>query len=137
MNILEFGFIIISPDHNIGGLKNTLRSIDNYYANSNSICIVNSETDNKKIKETKEICEVFKGGKTITSLINKGFEKTKKDWNVLIIEGARVCKNLNKKYSIFINGDTDIIFPLIVDYDVYGYPKKIYDTFSNCTLNGI
>jgi hypothetical protein len=25
----------------------------------------------------------------------------------LIIEGARVCKNLNKKYSIFINGDTD------------------------------
>jgi hypothetical protein len=137
MNILNFGFIILSPEHNIGGLKNTLRSIKNYYSDSNIISVVNKDICKEQMKEIKEICEVYKGEKTITSLINKGFEKTKSDWNILIIEGARVSKNLNKKYSFFINSNEDILFPLILDYDIHGYPLKIHDKFYNCTLNGI
>lgn len=134
---LDFGFIILSPEHNIGGLRNTIRSIDTNYGNSNYICVVPKQTKNEQIKEIKEICEVHKGGETITSLINKGFEKTKKDWNILILEGSRIPKNFYKKYEIFIKDNKDIVYPLIIDYDVYGYPKHVYDTFYNCTLNGI
>lgn len=136
MNI-NFGFIILSPDHNIGGLKNTLRSIRNHYIDSDVVSIVQKETNKDRIKEIKELCDVHKGGNTITSLINKGFEKTKSEWNILIMEGARACKNLNRKYSSFISSDCDIIFPLIVEYDIKGYPNKINDKFYNCTLNGI
>ncbi len=136
MNI-NFGFIILSPEHNIGGLKNTLRSIKNYYVDSNVVSIVQKEIKKDQIKEIKELCDVHKGGSTITSLINKGFEKTKSEWNILIIEGARACKNLHRKYCSFIKSDYDIIFPLIVEYDMKGYPSRINDKFYNCTLNGI
>lgn len=136
MNI-NFGFIILCPDHNIGGLKNTLRSIRNNYEDSECLCVVSKEIKADQFKEIKDICEVHKAGKTVTSLINKGFEKTKSDWNVILVEGSRVTKNLNKKYSMWINDYKDILFPLIVDYDFNGYPIKIHDTFYNCTLNGM
>lgn len=137
MNIINFGFIIISPEHNIGGLKNTLRSIDNFSKGSEVVSIVGKEIKEEEIKESRNFCEIYKGGKTITSLINKGFEKTKKEWNIIIIEGARLCKNLCKKYSTFIKSEKDILFPLIIDYDIKGYPKTINNEFHNCTLNGI
>lgn len=137
MKIINFGFIILCPDPNIGGLKNTLRSINNTYPESSVISIVAKDITKEQISEMKEICEVHKGGKTITSLINKGFEKTKCDWSILIIGGARICKNINKKYSFFIESERDVLYPLIIDYDMSGYPINIHNRFENCTLNGM
>lgn len=134
---LNFGFIIISPDNNIGGLKNTIRSIKNNYDDSSIICCVNKQIKNPQLKEMKTICPTFKGGNTITSLINEGYERLDCKWGILLIEGSRICKNLKERYSKWIKSDKDILYPLVVDYDINWYPKKIYDSFYNCTLNGI
>jgi hypothetical protein len=136
MNV-NFGFIILSPEHNIGGLKNTMRSIEGNYKKTECVCVVPKEIKKEQIKEIKELCDVYKGGLTLTSLINKGFEKTKCDWNILILEGSRVPKNFYKKYEIFIQKQEDILYPLIVEHDIYGYVKHIYDKFYDCTINGI
>lgn len=135
--ISNFGFIILSPDHNIGGLKNTIRSLENNYKGSDYICIVPKEIKTEQYKEIKENCKAYKGGLTITSLINKGFEKTKSEWNILIIEGSRVTKSIYKKYNLFIEKEEDILYPLIFENDNYGYKKIIYDKFYDCTINGI
>lgn len=135
---LNFGFIILSPDYNIGGLKNTIRSIKNNYEEEISIiCSVSKSVKSAQLKEMQEVCETYKGGNTITSLINKGYEKLNCDWGILLLEGSRVCKNLQYRYKKWINSEKDILFPLVVDYDINWYPKKIYDSFYNCTINGI
>jgi hypothetical protein len=133
----NLGFIILSTDSNIGGLKNTIRSIQNTVDDYSVISIVNKSIKSDQMKEMQQYCDVYKGGNTITSLINKGFEKTKEEWNVVLMEGARVCKNLKLKYFKWITNEKNIIYPLIVDYNLNGYPNKIHNTFYNCTLNGI
>lgn len=134
---MKLGYVIISPEPNIGGLKNTIRSIRNNYEDSNIICIVNKNIKKEQYAEYKDICEVHKGKDSIVSLINKGFEKTKEEWNLLLIEGSRITKNIEKKYSNWIKSCNDVLYPLIVDYDSKGYPIHIYNEFYNCTLNGI
>jgi len=136
MNI-KFGYIILSLDYNIGGLKNTMRSIKNYYDDSEIVCAVNKDVSKEQFSEIKSVCDAYKGGTSITSLINKAFEKTKSEWNIIIIEGARICKGLEKKYSIWIKDYKDVVFPLVIEHDKNGYVKNINDTFYNCTLNGI
>lgn len=133
----KIGFIILSPENNIGGLKNTIRSIENTTENYSIICSVTKNIKSDQLKEMQQYCSVYKSGDTITSLINKGFEKTKEDWNIVIIEGSRICKNLKSKYFKWITNEKNVIFPLIVEYNLNGYPNKINNTFYNCTLNGI
>jgi hypothetical protein len=133
----NLGFLILSTDHNIGGLKNTIRSIKNNCDNFSITCCVDKSIKSEQLKEMKQFCDVHKGGNTITSLINKGFEKTKEDWNVVLMEGSRICKNLHYKYFRWITNEKNIIFPLIVEYNMNGQPSKINDTFYNCTLNGL
>lgn len=133
----DFGFIILSPNFNIGGLKNTLRSITNNYDNKEIICCVSNLVNKDQFSEMKENCDVYKGGKTITSLINKGFEKINSEWGILILEGSRIYKNIDNKYNKWIKDYKDVLFPLIVDRDRELYPTKIYNAFYNCTLNGL
>jgi len=135
--MLNLGFIILSLDGNIGGLKNTIRSIKNEYPNEPIICSANKSIKPDPYKEMKLICTTYKSGNTITSLINKGFEKSTTEWSVLVMEGSRICKNLVKKYSMWINSEKDIVYPLIIEYNMNGYPCKINNSFYNCTLNGL
>lgn len=135
--MINFGYTILSFDYNIGGLKSTIRSIKNHYENAEIICVVNSDVSKDQIKEMKLSCDCHKAGKTVTSLINKSFDKIKSDWNILIVEGARVSRTLQDKYSYWARSDKDILFPLIVDYDRDGYPIEIHNEFHNCTLNGL
>ena len=39
---MKLGYIIISPENNIGGLKNTIRSITNNYEDAKIVCTVSS-----------------------------------------------------------------------------------------------
>ena len=133
----NLGFIILSVDGNIGGLKNTIRSIQNNSINYSIISVANKSIKSDQLKEMQQYCEVYKGGNTITSLINKGFEKTKEEWNIILIEGSRICKNLKTKYFKWITNNKNIVYPLIAEYNLNGYPSRINNTFYNCTLNGI
>jgi hypothetical protein len=138
MDFKNFGFIILSPDHNIGGLKGTVRSIiNNYSSSTNIICITGKNTKQNQIKEMKEVCKTYKGGDTITSLINTGLEKGHEEWNIIIMEGSWVKKNLHLKYSKWIESYKDVLYSIFINYNKEGYPIKVFKDFEECSLNGI
>lgn len=138
MDLKNFGFIILSPDHNIGGLKGTLRSIlNNYSSFVNVICVTGSDAKAEQVKEMNEICRTYKGGNTITSLINKGLEKGHEEWNIIIMEGSWVKRNLHSRYSTWIKSYKDVLYSIVVNYNKDGFPIKIFKDFEECSLNGI
>lgn len=138
MNLNEFGFIIISPEHNIGGLKGTVRSIvNNYSPGVKIICVTEKGVKSDVFKEMNGICKTYKGGNTITSLINAGFEKGHAEWNIIVMEGCWVKGNLHSKYSTWINSYTDVLYSIVTSYNREGLPLKIYKDFDECTLNGL
>lgn len=138
MNLNELGFIILSPDHNIGGLKGTVRSIiNNYSTGTKIICVTEKGVKSDVFKEMNGICKTYKGGETITSLMNAGLEKGHEDWNIIVMEGSWVKGNLHEKYSRWINSHRDVLYSIYVSYDREGFPSKIYKDFDECSLNGL
>jgi len=135
---LDMGFIILSPEPNIGRLKGTVRSIKNNYSqNARMLCVVEKGTKKPEIDEMKEVCPTFRGGQTVTSLINTGFKNAGSGWNMLIIEGAWLPSGVKYRYSRWMKSEKDILFPIVVNYDRDGNPTKVFGTFSECTINGI
>lgn len=138
MLIDNFNFIILSPDPNIGRLKDTVRSIkNNYDEGANVVCAVEKGIKKQQIEEMREICPTYRGGNSITSLINSGFKHAKTGWSMLIMEGARVPTNLQSRYVKWVTSENDILFPIVVNYNREGMPIKVLSHFSECTLNGI
>jgi len=134
---VDCGFIIISPEHNIGRVLTTVRSIKNYHEDRPFICITDKSVSAPELKELKEICPTYKGGDTIISLINAGFKKGHKGWNMLMMAGATTRKDTFNKYSLFMEDEKDIFFPIVVDYNRDSYPVKVYSSFDDCSLNGL
>jgi hypothetical protein len=110
---MDVGFVILSPDRNAAGLKNTIGSIKLRCYNRNYLCIVGDDANAKDIKEMKEYCPTFKGKNTITSLINLGMKKTKNKWACIVFGGSRVPNCIEKKWSAFAQKDTDVLFPVV------------------------
>lgn len=135
---IDINFVILSPDPNIGRLKGTVRSIKNNYKDDAQIfCSVSKEIKKQQLDEMNEVCPASRGGDTITSIINNGIKNSKSGWTMLIMEGAWLPRNIQYRYSNWIEKNTDILFPIVVSYDKEGMPTKIYNTFAECTLNGI
>jgi hypothetical protein len=134
----KINFIIISPEPNIGRLKGTVRSIkNNYNETSNIICSVEKSIKKNQLDEYKEVCPSFKSGQTITSLINNGIKNANNGWNMLIMEGSWLPKNIEQRYKRWVKREKDILFPIVVNYDREGNITKILNNFSESTLNGI
>lgn len=135
---LNFGFVILSPEHNIGSVSGTVRSIKNKYHNASITCAVGQDTTPSEMKELKQVCpNVWRGKDTITSLINTGMKRGNKEWNILIMEGAWAKSGIIYRYTPFLKNEKDILFPIVADYNRDGIPTKIYKDFETCTLNGI
>lgn len=138
MNILDIGFVILSPEPNVGRLKSTIRSIDRNFGKSTPrLCVFAKKTPPSVIKEIKEICPALRGQDTITSLINIGISKGHKEWNIIVMEGVSVSANIQHKYAIFLKDEKDIFFPIVPDYDRDGIPTKLNNNFPEATLNGL
>lgn len=135
--LLDVGFIILSPEPNIGRLKATLRSIDRNYGNSSRVCIFAKKTPPTVIKEIKAICPAFRGQDTVTSLINTGFSKGHKEWNVIIMEGVCLQSHIHNKYNNFLTDNKNVFFPIVPEYNREGLPIKLNNTFVDSTLNGL
>lgn len=106
---LECGFIILCPDHNINLLQSTAKSIQARY-NIPYICVVDDSA--KDTKELKAVCPTFKGRKTFSSLINTGFKHAPAEWNIIVMAGTKIRANLDQKFSLFVENNKDILFPL-------------------------
>ena len=131
----EFGFVIISPEFNIGRINSTAKSLKNNFPDVPFICCVPKNAVD--VQEIKEICPVHKGKDTITSLINTGLKKGHKKWNLLIFEGSWVREGAAKKLFHFIESEKDILFPIVVQYDPMGKPTNSHTNFVDGSLNGL
>lgn len=110
---MDLGFIILCPDRNIGGLRNTLLSISHNSYNRESLAVVGSDATATEIKTMKEICPIHKGKETITSLINTGMKKLKHEWAFLMFAGSRVQPYVEKKVEQFATTEKDVLFPVV------------------------
>lgn len=110
---MDVGFLILSPDRNIAGLKNTIGSIKLRSYNRDCVCVVGEDASTKDVKEMKELCPTFKGKDTITSLINTGMKKIKNDWVCMLFGGTRVPSVIEKKLEAACKLENEIIYPLV------------------------
>jgi hypothetical protein len=135
---IDINFVILSPDPNIGRLKGTVRSIkNNYKEDANIVCSVRKDIKKPQLDEMNDVCSTLRGGETVTSLINNGMKNSESGWTMMIMEGAWLPRNIQYRYSVWIEKETDVLFPIVVNYDKEGMPTKIYNTFADCTLNGM
>lgn len=135
----SLGFVIISPEPNIARLKDTARSIRLIFGESAKIvCSVSKAIKKDQLDEFKEVCPSFRGGETIMSLINSGMKKAGgQGWRILVMEGARVPSGLEHRYRRWIEGEKDVLFPIVMTHDMEGRPSSVLATFEESTLNGI
>lgn len=123
---IQVGFIVLCPDCNIGHVKTTLSSIKNNYPESKHICVFSEKCHDNDLKEAG--CKAYKGGTTLTSIINEGLSNAPcSEWNFIILAGSWVKRMLDRKFSYFLEGEKDILFPLV--------DKKM--NFVDGTINGI
>lgn len=110
---MDVGFLILCPDKNVLGLKNTLRSIESHSYERSSICLVGSNTSKEECLDINKLCKAYKGGSTITSLINLGMKSISNEWAFIIFSGSRLPVYIEKKWSSFCKTDKDILFPVV------------------------
>lgn len=124
---LDYGFIILCPDSNTALLKSTVSSITARHPDKKFLGVSAASLSAKECKELKKFCDIYKGGSTITSLINTGMEKTKSEWNFILLAGAIVRRKINERFSYFVDNEKDVLFPIV--------DRKT--NFIDATLNGL
>ncbi len=124
---LDFGFIILCPDMNPITLNNTAKSLQLSHPACSVIAVMPAVTKPEMAKRMKEVCSVYKGKDTITSLMNTGMRNLVNDWGIFVMAGTWVKAKIANKLSRFIENDSDILFPIV---------DKIYD-FKHGSLNGL
>tara|TARA_Y100000034_G_scaffold132113_1_gene194335 strand:+ start:5084 stop:5617 length:534 start_codon:yes stop_codon:yes gene_type:complete len=110
---LDVGFVVLCTDNNIGLLKNTVRSLNIYYPKKSCIAVVARTTATEDIDEMKELCPIYRGKGTVTSLINTGLRNGNKEWNLLTVAGAWFKGCEVKKMSVFVENEYDIVYPCV------------------------
>lgn len=131
-------FVIVSPEPNIGRLGDTVRSIRNNFGDVQIVCSVAKSVKKEQLEEMREVCNSFRGGETVMSLINSGFKKgSKGGWHIFVMEGARVPRSLESRYRRWIKDERDVLFPIVMNHDLEGYPTVILAKFEDSTLNGM
>jgi hypothetical protein len=133
---LNFGFVLLAPDGNIGSIKCSFGNIKGIYPDAKIVCAVGAETPDVVIEEIQRVCPTYKGGKTITSLINIGNEKAESDWNVTLMAGALLRKGMVGRLFGHVENEKDIIFCISPQYDRMGRPTALNSDFPESTLNG-
>lgn len=121
-------FIVLCPELNTGGLKQTVSSIKLNFPNCSCLCVVGENATPDDLKEISKICVVSKAGATITSLINVGVNESKKKWCFIIMSGVLVRPTILKKYNYFLKDEKDILYSVV--------NNKTW-TFDSATINGI
>jgi hypothetical protein len=107
------GVVILCPYCNFAGLRDTYNSIKSELEDTACVAMVGGNASDSDLRDLSRITQVYRGGKTITSLIDVGAKKLKTDWVITISAGVRIKYNIIKKYGTFLKSNKDILFPVI------------------------
>ena len=110
---LNYGYVIITPENNPNFVKITANSIRNNNPDASIICVARNDIDTESEKIIQNICKLFKGENTYTSLISEGIKNPPSEWNLYIISGTHLENKIQKKYSYFVENEKDILYPVI------------------------
>lgn len=124
--MIDITYIILSPEYNAAGLRRTINSVRNF-SDSPCISVVGKTMSIQDTKNLESYCPVYKGGATITSLIDEGLEKCGTNWGFITVIGSWLTEKKIDKYKYFAKSDKDVLFPVI--------DRKIY--FDEGSINGI
>lgn len=134
---MQINFVIISPEPNIGRLKGTIRSIRNNYGEGAKVaCCVEKGISKDSLKEMREVCETHRGGSTVTSLMNKGMEKSADGWNMIVTEGSCIPRALVRVYGSWARSAKDVLYGVGITHGRDGSAEST-TSFLDCSLNGI
>lgn len=109
---IDIAFIILSHDGDSDKVRTTYRSIRRNY-DCPVVAVMGDESHRDDVMKVEVFCRVFRGSKTITSLINAGMNNCPSPWGILAMSGAHVPKNFDSKFSIFLENENDIMFPVL------------------------
>lgn len=124
---MDVGFILLCPDKDIKGLKNSLSSIAFHCYNRECIAVVGDNATPEEMKELKEVCPTYKGENTITSLINLGMKKLKHEWAFLMFGGSRVQTYLERKVLVFATQMSDVLYPVGVSDSKWNFVDTAFN----------
>ena len=109
---IKCNFAIICLDDDVSRIKTTASSIKANYPQHSMTCVVQEGTREDDVEMVETICPVFVGGKTITSLINTALRNGGPEWNLIVVAGSWVQKNIDHKFAYFSESNKDIMFPV-------------------------
>ena len=101
------------------------------------VCCVAKTISKNGLEEMNSVCRTHRGGLTVTSLINKGMRHAREGWNMMVVEGSWVPRNLDKRFGMWARSEKDVLFPVGMTHDRDGNPTNIISNFAECSLNGI
>jgi hypothetical protein len=113
LNTENFGFVILCPERNVGGLMSTVCSVQYHFPDKPYLCVVGDDATPDELKEFGGICRTLQGGKTYTSLINLGIRESRAAWVFLFMAGAVIRHGVFNKYRIFCTDNKHVMFPVI------------------------
>jgi len=120
---LETTLAIISINAFFFEIQRTINSAAFLTHDCEKLAIIPFET----ALESSVSCPVYNGGYCITSMIDQAIKRSKTEWVLLVFSGANLQKNLDVKYSKYIETYKDVLFPVA---------NRIW-TFPEGSMNGI
>lgn len=104
------GFVILALPGTLSEVKITINYIRTLFDGPH-IRIATSRSGVERYKSLG--CPIDIATKTITELVNLSVSKSVYDWNLVLVSGSKIKKNLIKKYLYFCRRDEDFIYPVV------------------------
>ena len=123
----NLSIVVLCPDCNIGGFKNTANSIKADFPKTPYLGVVPAKSTASEVADMARYGPVAKGGDTITSLMSVGIRECDRDWCLLVTCGSWLRYSTFKKYLTFAKSDKDILYPVIDRKNI----------FHEASINGI
>lgn len=124
---LKVCFAILSTDSSVNLINDTANSIKYHYPKIPFISVTSSSSSKEDLIEIKKICPVYKGGETISSIINVAMRHAPNEWVFLIMAGTNLRPKLDSKFSFYVLSEKDILYPV----------SNYKFNFIDATLNGL
>jgi hypothetical protein len=124
----DLSFVILLTEFRFAGLRATVTTIQQSFDKSDLVCVVPKDSNKEDLKTAKTICPIVEGGDTISSMINRGVEKSKRPWSLIVMSGNIIKYNPVMKYKRFLESEKDVMYRVV---------DKSYWKWEDASIHGV